>query len=95
MLMIALLLFPLAEKAAHELSHLNEDHCDIKETHFCDVEHTCTICDYVFSATSTPPKHETGISVIVKDSPISLIVFESNKVQSPKYTFSLRGPPAC
>jgi hypothetical protein len=95
MLLLALLLFPLAEKAVHELSHLQEDHCNIKETHFCDVENTCTVCDYVFWASSTPPKHETGITVTVKDSSISIFTFESNKVQSLKYTFSLRGPPVC
>ncbi len=95
MLMLALLLFPMVEKTVHELSHVNEDHCAIKATHFCAKEEACALCDYVFSASSTPPADsaELKISEQIFDNAVSISV--SNTITSPKYTFSLRGPPVC
>ena len=95
MLMLALLLFPMVDKAVHDLSHLNDKHCGIKDTHFCEVEHSCKICDYHFSSSSTPPKNQSQVNIFLQISDCGLITFVSNTTTSPKYTFSLRGPPVC
>jgi len=47
--MIALLVFPIVEKLEHELDHLNVEHCTVEGLHFCESEHTCSVCDYVIS----------------------------------------------
>ena len=95
MLMLALLLFPIADKSVHEYAHLNEDHCEIKSLHFCEAEHQCTVCDYVFSSSSTPPKTQDQLTIFANKS----IDFESilvfNTIISPKFSLSLRGPPVC
>ena len=92
--MLSLLLFPMAEKVMHEFGHLNEEHCGIKETHFCPLEHNCDVCDYVFSTCSTPPRSHQ-ITLAPHEAPFALIAFTSNTATSPKYTFTLRGPPVC
>jgi hypothetical protein len=93
MLMLALLLFPMVEKAMHEFGHLDEEHCGVKETHFCHVEHNCSICNYHFSSSLTPPRNTISIEIVVTPTNSSIIEFVSNTTASPKYTFSLRGPP--
>jgi hypothetical protein len=92
-LVLGLLLFPIAEKAAHDLEHFNEDHCEIKDTHYCKAEHNCSICDYTFSSSSILPKTQDQITVfsIMADDLASVIV--SNQITSPKFRLSLRGPP--
>lgn len=47
--MIALLVFPIVEKLEHELDHLTVEHCTVEGLHFCESEHTCSVCDYVIS----------------------------------------------
>jgi hypothetical protein len=95
MLMLALLLFPIVEKASHDFKHLNDDHCAVKGTHYCPTEHTCSICDYVFSSSDTPTKTQGQLIAFATaaDNLASVIVF--NTITSPKFTFSLRGPPVC
>lgn len=95
MLMLALLLFPMVEKAMHEIEHLDGKHCGIKDTHFCEVEHSCTICDYTFSSPSTSPKEPNQLDIILVLTEYSVVEFTSNTTISQKYTFSLRGPPVC
>lgn len=95
MLFLALLLFPMVEKAVHDLSHLNDKHCGIKETHFCEVEHSCKICDYHFASPSTLPKDQSQVKIFLQTFDYAIPIFASNTTTSPKYTFSLRGPPVC
>jgi len=95
MLMLALLIFPMAEKAMHEIEHLDDKHCGITDTHFCELEHSCSICDYTFSSPSTPPKDQDQLDIILISTHYSVLGFTSNTTTSPKYTFSLRGPPVC
>jgi hypothetical protein len=95
MLMLALLLFPMVEKAMHEIEHLDDKHCGIKDTHFCEVEHSCTICDYYFASPLPLQQDEAQVKVCLQFVDCGLTVFISNTTISPKYTFSLRGPPIC
>lgn len=94
-LMLMLLLFPMLERAMHEFEHLSEKHCGIKETHFCEVEHSCTICDYTFSSSATAPKEQNQLAVVFVLVEQSVLAFVTNAIISFPYTFSLRGPPVC
>jgi hypothetical protein len=92
--MLALLVFPLVDKTMHDFGHFNDDRCGIKDTHFCQAEHTCSICDYVYSSSATPPITQEHLTVFSKpcDRYYSLCVF--NTSVPPKFNLSLRGPPA-
>lgn len=93
MLILALFLFPLAEKAGHDFEHFNDEHCGIKDTHYCEAEHDCTICDYVLSSSSTPPEPPSEVCNVVRISENSVSLFTSDIISFPKFTFLLRGPP--
>lgn len=95
MIMMALLILPMVEKAIHEIEHLDDKRCGIKETHFCEVEHSCNICDYTFSSPSTIPKYPNQLDIILISTDYSVFGYTSNSTKSQKYTFSLRGPPVC
>jgi hypothetical protein len=92
-LMLALIVFPTLEKTMHEIGHLAGEHCAVKEIHFCVNEHHCNLCDYIFSASSTPPQDQNQINVIFQDTESDLITLVSDGITSLKYSFSLRGPP--
>lgn len=92
-LVLILLLFPSIEKAWHDFEQLNEEHCELKDTHYCKVEHNCSLCDYVFGA-------QSNLQVVQNNKVLyyqlvvtiaSTIVF--NNIVPRKYTFTLRGPP--
>jgi hypothetical protein len=91
--MIALLLFPLVEKIKHDVEHFSDEHCSKKDIHFCRAEHTCSICDYVFSSSSTPPDNEERILIFSKVGEEFKTTLVFNTLISPKYNHSLRGPP--
>jgi len=96
MLLIALVLLPLAEKVEHGLSHLSEDHCDTKDTHYCAKKHVCSTCNYLISSTAGTIPHEqnTVITPVQYAEQVKrAVVF--NTTTSTKYTLSLRGPPVC
>jgi len=96
MLLLALVLFPLAEKVKHELGHLTEDHCDTKGIHFCALEHNCSICDYLISSSAdTPPQEQNTLNISVQYAEQLKRAVVFNTRTSPKYTLSLRGPPVC
>jgi hypothetical protein len=93
LLFLLLLLFPVVEKVQHELEHSKEQHCGFKDTHYCEVEHTCVVCDYVFSAASEPPVNHSQLaffSPYTKNIQTGLVF---NLLVPKKYTLSLRGPP--
>lgn len=93
LLMFAVLLFPMVEKTLHDFEHVNEVHCGVKEIHYCKAEHFCPICDYVFSTSTTPPKTQEQLSVFsTKTEPFETALVFNTKL-SPKFNFSLRGPP--
>lgn len=91
--MIVLLLFPLVERIKHDVEHFSDDHCSKKDIHFCKAEHTCSICDYVFSHTSTPPDKEECILIFSTVSGSFKTTLAFNTLISPKFKLSLRGPP--
>lgn len=92
-LMLALLLFPLGKKAVHEFGHLSEVHCSDHEKHYCAVEHTCQLCDYVFSSQAMPPETmgQAGFFIPFVSAQNAQAVF--NTLSPLKFTFFLRGPP--
>lgn len=95
MLMLALLLFPMAEKVLHELGHLDDEHCEIQSTHFCKQEHNCSVCDYVFSSSSSAisPNEQEQLIAFSQDISSNIIGIISNTTTSLKNTLPLRGPP--
>jgi hypothetical protein len=60
--LLAIFLFPLAEKQVHAFDHKDEVHCSSAEKHFHDVEHSCSICDYTF--TDSNPTASAEISML-------------------------------
>lgn len=92
-LLLSLLLFPLGEKAIHEFGHLSEFHCDVHEKHYCAVEHTCSLCDFVFSASAIPPAEESQTVFFRLCSQNFSTATVHNTLTPVKYTFPLRGPP--
>jgi hypothetical protein len=93
MLMLALLLFPLGEKAMHDFEHFNDDHCAIAETHFCETEHSCSLCDYVFSSASTPPQTHSRLLVFSPKNSDKIFSLVSVTLSNLNFGLSLRGPP--
>lgn len=93
MLFLVLLLFPMAEKVHHELGDAHERHCDSKGLHYCAQEHSCSVCDYVFASSFTPPdnKHEFSRPVQVTDKQI--VSLPGFLTSAAPYILSLRGPP--
>lgn len=93
LLMLVLLVFPIVEKLEHELDHFNDEHCTVEGLHFCESEHTCSICDYVIS----PSGHlqnfsELKIQVTYTSEFNNLEIAQiyTRQIHSPQ----LRGPPA-
>ncbi len=93
LLMLALLMFPMADKAVHDFVHLNDEHCGITDTHYCKAEHTCSICDYVFSSSATPPETQEHLTIFSEQTNEFISLTVSNTLVSPKFNLSLRGPP--
>ena len=91
--MLISLLFPIGEKAVHYIDHIYEKHCEIKETHYCKFEPSCTICDYVFSSTSNLPLNQNQFIVFRQIIIILSLAIVFNTVIPTKFTFTLRGPP--
>ena len=93
--LLALLLFPLANKVVHQFEHFNSPHCNTKQLHFCDTEHTCKYCDYIFSKlpSFTPPPQQFNLNITVQTVVILLLFVFVKPKTSLKYRLSLRGPP--
>lgn len=92
-LMLALTVFPVVEKLHHELGHLSEEHCGSTELHYCEAEHSCDICDYIFSATATPPENTNELNLFAAAENEVAVQIVSNTKTPKKYILSLRGPP--
>jgi hypothetical protein len=90
---LLLVLFPIGEKAMHDVEHFNEDHCEIKETHYCKLEHDCPICDYIFSFPSSLPKQLYQVSLFSTKSGIITSYTVGNLNIIFQYVVFLRGPP--
>lgn len=87
---------PTVGKALHELEHTAEEHCDEADTHFCGEDHSCSICDFIFatSASSIVEGNQTFVFKLYASESVAQH-FVPCIISSPKYTFSLRGPPLC
>ncbi len=92
--MLATLLFPIVEKVLHDIGHINDEHCGIMETHICEVEHDCSVCEYLFSSLSTPPKDGPPLNIYVSFADNSVPELVLNTIPSRRYSISLRAPPA-
>lgn len=88
----ALLLFPLLEKAQHELGHLNEDACSTNTLHYCAQEHGCEVCDYIFSP-SLQPASELAAGPLPTHSTPTVISFLTRPLLAFTASAFLRGPP--
>ncbi len=88
------LLFPIGEKAMHDIKHMYENHCEIKKTHYCKTEPVCAICDYVFSSPSSLPLTQNQIVVFGQLIIVLNLAIVFNTIIPTKFTFTLRGPPA-
>lgn len=88
-----MLLFPTLDKAMHDFEHFDDVHCGIKEIHYCEAEHVCSLCDYVFSSASEPPGCKEQVSIFFRTYHYLLQVGESFPITNRPYTLSLRGPP--
>lgn len=91
--MLMSLLFPIGEKAMHDIKHMYENHCEIKETHYCKTEHICSICDYVFPWPSNLPLQGNKIIAFGQIIIVLALVIAFNTLIPAKFTFKLRGPP--
>lgn len=93
--LLVLLLFPLANKVAHQFEHYNSPHCNTKALHFCDSEHICNYCDYIFSKlpSFTPTHHQYNFIIPIKSLVVLLFLGLVKPTTSLKYRLLLRGPP--
>jgi hypothetical protein len=55
-LLLAIFLFPLAEKEVHALEHRSDFHCSSADQHFHELEHNCEICDFILSSSDGSPE---------------------------------------
>jgi hypothetical protein len=94
-LLLSVLVFPMVEKAVHESHHLGDQTCGVRETHYCAVEHECPICSYLVSSTSEPPKGYNLVRILILTDDQFGAALAAPVFIHPRYTFSLRGPPAC
>jgi hypothetical protein len=95
LILLAVMLFPLIEKVSHQLEHGDENHCGNKDLHFCTKEHSCKICDYVFSSSDVPIiyQHEIKANTIFVSFDFQFVT--PNLPSLPNLSYSLRAPPIC
>lgn len=92
-LFLALLLFPMAEKARHDLEHLKDVRCGVLETHFCKAEHNCELCDYIFGSAGIPPRAQEQPALFLVQTGDICSFYEPDSPGSAHIELSLRGPP--
>lgn len=92
---LALLLFPVLEKVKHELGHLHEERCDAKELHYCSLEHSCNVCDYVLSSSIEPSGNAPEFTILAQTCDNFTLQYNAKPAITAEYSLSLRGPPAC
>ncbi len=88
-----IVLFPYLEKVTHQLEHSDESHCGEKELHFCSEEHSCKICDFIFSSIDEPSaccREIKANSLVVSPDFFTVKFFVSSYS---KLNYSLRAPP--
>jgi hypothetical protein len=96
LVLLLLVIFPTAEKSLHGLEHEHEESCNSNDLHFCEVEfHSCSICDFVFSASCPPIKASLHFTISTTNFHEVIPPVLPGKINTPGFTFSLRGPPAC
>jgi hypothetical protein len=96
-LLLVLLLLPMATIIAHQFEHYNIEQCKATELHFCNTEHDCKLCDYIFSTPSSysPSQHQTELNIVIQIIAISILLFLVKPITALKYRLSHRGPPIC
>lgn len=89
---LAVFLFPLVVEEVHTYGHRNDFHCTASDTHFHELEHHCTICDYI-PYTSDNTFQENTFSFLEIYTTVCFNYYESVAVLNRHFNFSLRGPP--
>lgn len=92
---VALVLFPMAAKTMHELAHEHEDQCEVQGAHFCQHEHSCSVCDYTLSPAFTPRWNELELRAEIVVGASFPVFYTTAHLRPSGYSFSLRGPPSC
>lgn len=95
LLLLCLFIAPQVNKGLHDFEHRNDFHCDAKgEKHLHQLEHSCTLCDYVFaSADQLPSKPD---SVVLVQGNFSFTAFLPTKVSTLNTAYlPSRAPPVC
>ena len=90
--LLALFLFPIIEKEIHTLQHVDSFHCKASDKHFHELQHNCSICDFIVPITTAPSQPNYDFNVYASSSQLFLSS-EENLFSAPKYFVSLRAPP--
>lgn len=92
---LAILLFPIAEKLKHELMSVHDDLCSEAKLHFCEKEHDCQLCNYVFSISSWPPSALLAVAPLFYLTTEQALILTPKPFSPSKYFLFFRGPPVC
>ena len=90
---IAVFLFPLVAEEVHTFEHRNDSHCTERSTtHFHEMEHHCSMCDFVHLTSDTPFRNKQILEIEI----YKVLCFNYYllfEVAKHNCTFLLRGPP--
>lgn len=90
---LLLFLFPQVEKGIHDFTHGTGSHCKELSLHFCEKEHSCTLCDYqITPAIKSIVPFSTSFPIVEKEITfiIPITIFLSQEL---KYNLPSRAPP--
>jgi hypothetical protein len=71
-----LFLVPTIEKELHAFEHKDDLHCTSNDKHFHEQEHTCSVCDFNCSSSSSIPVSE--VQFILSSKQFSFNSFSEN-----------------
>ncbi len=82
----------MAEKEVHAFQHLKDFHCSSSNKHFHTVEHSCSVCDFTSTNSSSAP--ETHYQFIISVQQFSFLPFvEIAALQNTFNNLPARAPP--
>jgi hypothetical protein len=90
--LIVLFLFPQVEKAVHDIQHSKDSHCASANKHFHSLEHSCSICDFTSSNSSSTPDTDYQFILCVQRFSFEPFI-ESNIIQNAFNNLPARAPP--
>lgn len=84
----------MVEKTLHDLNHAHEQAHHASEIQFSETEdHHCELCDLVLPTASEPNQEQFTARINPTIAQTTIKQEQTCWTNSPKYTFSLRGPP--